>query len=382
MHVGIAGFEIKRSTVVFRKILGPLMAGLLVAGIGTAIYISYGRKAQDDATQAAAAAIVDVKGMIGSEKESFFMDAEVIQVLAKRGFRVKVEKVGSREIAFRDHTGFDFGFPAGAPAAIALQAKVKASQTYPTFFTPMAIASWKLLIPTLEQEGVARRNNDAYYIVDMKRLLALSENGARWRDLKGNTAYVTGKSVLITSTDVRKSNSAAMYLALASYVSNGNNVVNDGDQVAKVLPFVSSLFLRQGLQESSSAGPFEDYTTMGVGKAPLVMIYESQFLEYQSKRAQPNTDMVLLYPQPTIYTKHIVVPFTEHGRRLGEVLATDPDLQRLATHYGYRTASAEQFTDFLKSKKLEAPATLVDVIDPPSYEVLERMIQAIEQKFQ
>ena len=149
-----------------------------------------------------------------------------------------------------------------------------------------------------------------------------------------------------------------------------------------MLPFVTSLFLRQGLQESSSAGPFEDYTTMGVGKAPLVMIYESQFLEYQSKRAQPNPDMVLLYPQPTLYTKHILVPFTDNGSKLGELLANDAELQRLAADYGYRTAAPALFAEFLKARKLSAPVTLVDVIDPPSYEILERMIQAIEKKFQ
>lgn len=121
---------------------------------------------------------------------------------------------------------------------------------------------------------------------------------------------------------------------------------------------------------------------MGVGKAPLVMIYESQFLEYQSKRPQPNLDMVLLYPQPTLYTKHIVVPFSENGRKLGELLASDPQLQNLATQYGYRTASPENFAAFLKAKKLQAPANIVDVIDPPSYEILERMIQAIELQFQ
>jgi len=36
----------------------------------------------------------------------------------------------------------------------------------------------------------------------------------------------------------------------------------------------------------------------------------------------------------------------------------------------------------LKDKKLAAPTVLVDVIDPPSFEILERMIQSIEQKFQ
>jgi hypothetical protein len=365
-----------------KRVMGPALAAILAVGIAAAIYVSHGRNAEELAAREAAAAIVDLKGMIGSEKESFFADPKVIELLAARGFRVKVEKVGSREIATRDFSGYDFGFPAGTPAAITLQNKAKATQVYPTFFTPMAVASWNLLVPVLEKENIVRKTDGAYYIIDMKRLLSLSEKGARWRDLKENTAFPTGKSILIGSTDVRKSNSAAMYLALASYVVNDNNVVDDNEQVAKVLPFVTSLFLRQGLQESSSAGPFDDYTTMGVGKAPLVMIYESQFLEYQSKRAQPNPDMVLLYPQPTLYTKHILVPFTDNGRRLGEVLASDPELQKMAAQYGYRTSSPTYFTDFLKAAKLQAPTTLVDVIDPPSYEIMERMILAIEKKFQ
>lgn len=365
-----------------KRIIGPAIAAILVIGICAAVFVSHNRKSSDDAVMAAQASMVDLKGMIGSEKESFFSDEKVVSILAAKGFRVKVEKVGSREIISRDTKGYDFGFPSGSPAAMALQAKVKAKQVYPTFFTLMAIASWKLLMPTLEQEGIVKLTDGAYYIIDMKKLLDKSAQGVRWRDLKGNTTYATGKSVLISSTDVRKSNSAAMYLALVSYVMNDNNVVDDNEQINKLLPFVTSLFLRQGLQESSSSGPFEDYTTMGVGKAPLVMIYESQFLEYQSKRAKPNQDMVLLYPQPTIYTKHILVPFTENGRRLGELLATDKDLQKLATQYGYRTSSMENFTEFLKEKHLQAPVTLVDVIDPPSYEILNRMIQAIELKFQ
>ncbi|MDD2775288.1 MAG: hypothetical protein PHU06_04965 [Gallionella sp.] len=365
-----------------KRIIGPAVSIILAIGIGVAVMVSHERKANDEAVKNTAASVVTLKGMIGSEKESLFADARVIERLRTQGFRVEVEKVGSREIASRELKGYDFGFPAGAPAAIALQNKVKAKQVYPTFFTPMTIASWRLLIPVLEKEGVVKKEADTYYIVNMKRLLEMSANGVRWQDLAGNTAYPTRKSILVSSTDVRKSNSAAMYLALASYVVNDNNVMDDKAQVTQHLPFLTSLFLRQGLQESSSAGPFEDYTTMGVGKAPLVMIYESQFLEYQSKRAKPNMDMVLLYPQPTLYTKHIVVPFTENGRKLGELLATDPELQNLAAQYGYRTTSSDNFATFLKEKHLQAPITIVDVIDPPSYEMLERMIQAIELQFQ
>jgi hypothetical protein len=365
-----------------RRILGPALAVILLAGVAAGVYVSAGRQSATNAAREAAAAIVDVRGMIGSEKETFFADPEVEKLLAARGLRVHVDKVGSREIASRDLTGYDFGFPAGTPAAITLQRRVKATQVFPTFFTPMAIASWSSLVPVLERAGVVKTgDNGAHYIVDMGKLLAMVAQSRRWNDLPGNTAFPSGKSILVNSTDVRTSNSAAMYLALASYSLNGNNVVNTREQADQALPQLSSLFLRQGLQESSSAGPFEDYTTMGMGKAPLVMVYESQFLEYQSKRAQPNPEMVLLYPQPTIFTKHTLVPITEAGRRLGEVLATDPELQKMAVRYGYRTADTAQFTAFLAEKKLDAPAVLVDVVDPPSYEMLEYMTQAIEQKF-
>ena len=366
-----------------KRVLGPLLAAAVALGVAAAVYVSATRKSAEQVASQAAAAVTDIKGMIGSEKESFFLDPRVASILLERHhLRVKVEKVGSREIAVRDFKGYDFGFPAGAPAAIALQKKSKARQVYPTFFTPIAVASWRSLLPVLQGESIVKQADGAYYISDMKRLQGLIQSGARWRDLKNNTVYATGKSILISTTDVRKSNSAAMYLALASYIANDNNVVDDQRQMSAVLPLVTPLFLRQGLQESSSAGPFEDYTTMGIGKAPLVLIYESQFLEYQSRRPEPNPDMVLLYPQPTTYTKHIVVPFTEAGHRLGNALATDTQLQNLAAQYGYRTAAPEHFTGFLAEKKLSAPAVLIDVIDPPSFEMLERMIVAIEEKLQ
>ena len=320
--------------------------------------------------------------MIGSEKETFFSDPEVVRLLANKGFQVRTEKVGSRQIVSREPQGYDFGFPAGVPAGLALQRKAKAREVHAVFFTPMTIGSWGKIVQVLEKQQIVQKSEDMFHIIDMSRLFDLIDKGARWSELPGNTGYATNKSILINSTDVRTSNSAAMYLALASYVANGDSIVGNLQQARDVLPKVMPLFLRQGFQESSSAGPFEDYTTMGMGKAPLVMIYESQFLEFQSKRAQPNPEMVLLYPRPTLYTKHIFVPFSEKGERLGQLLAGDPDLQKMAARHGYRTANREYFDDFLKEKHLEAPGTLVDVIDPPSHEILERMIQAIEHGLQ
>jgi hypothetical protein len=55
----------------------------------------------------------------------------------------------------------------------------------------------------------------------------------RWKDLKGASAYDVNKSVLVSTTDVRKSNSAAMYLALTTYAFNGGDIVTDRDTAQK-----------------------------------------------------------------------------------------------------------------------------------------------------
>jgi hypothetical protein len=364
-----------------RKVLGPMLTVFLLAGVGGGIWLSAHEKDSQEQIAAEAAAVVEVKGLSGSEKLPFLTDPRVLEQLHKHGIQLTVQKSGSREIALRpDLKQFDFAFPAGVPAAIKIERQQAVRQSYTTFFTPMVVASWRPVVQLLEANGIVKQRNNAWYIIDMMKLLEWMETGQRWRDIPGNTQYSVGKSVLVSTTDVRKSNSAAMYLALVSYLVNGRDVVQDDAQLQKVLPFVSNLFLKQGYQESSSAGPFEDYVAMGMGKAPLVMIYESQFIEYlaNTPTAARNPDMVLLYPEPTVYTKHVLVPLNDKGRRLGELLADDPALQRLAVEYGFRVNNPTLFREVNTQRGIQAPDALLDVIDPPAYEVLEKMISSIE----
>ncbi len=366
-----------------KRLLGPVLAILLLLGIGVAGYRSYSQKTSIESARLDAEKMETVRGLIGSEKEGFFNDPRLQAILRKNGLNVQFEKVGSRAIAQRtDLKSFDFAHPAGAPAALKIQQNIKAQQVFTPFFTPMVLASWTQLLPTLEREGLVKKEADNYYLVDMPRFVELMDKGVRWKDLKDNTAYAVSKSVLISSTDVRRSNSGAMYLALASYVANGNNVVQSEAELQKVLPLMSSIFLKQGFQESSSAGPFEDYVSMGMGKAPMVMIYESQFLEYLGRQAgKPNPSMVLIYPKPTLFTKHVFVGISARGVKLGQLLESDPELQALAVEYGFRTNAQAPFLKAIADKKWPVPAVLVDVIDPPSFEVLEHMIAEIEKKY-
>lgn len=359
-----------------RRVIAPLLTLLFLAGLGAAIYISVSEQLTLSNT-------VMLRGLSGSEKLPFFRDPRVVEALRAHGLETQVEKAGSRQIATSyDVKQYDFVFPAGVPAAEKIRREQGLKRSFAVFFTPMVVASWRPIAELLEQNGIVEEREGAYYIIDLRKLLEAIAEEARWKDLKGGDAYPANKRVLITSTDIRKSNSAAMYLSLVSYVLNGDNIVQGESDYLPIMDQLAELFLRQGFTEHSSQVPFQDYLVMGPGKSPMVVIYEAQFLaEIAAENSAIRKDMVPLYPVPTLFTKHILLPISEDGARLGEALTTDPRLQELAAEHGLRTDNIAAFQNFVKRHDLTIPSTLVNVIEPPSYEVLERMIQIIEERY-
>lgn len=354
-----------------RRFIAIGLAALLIVGVVIAIGSQVAGRLAPEA--------VPVQGLIGSEKLPFFQDARVVAALKRGGFDVTVHTAGSRQIASMDLTDQDFVFPAGVPAAEKVRREHPGTTSVVPFFTPMAIATWQPIVDLLTAADVIHQRN-GYLAFDIAKYMDLVASDTRWRDLPNNSAYDVNKSILITTTDVRRSNSAAMYLSIISYIANGNNIVELGPAVDPLTRQLSPLFLRQGFSEASSEGPFEDYLVQGIGKAPLVMVYEAQFLA----RAAANDgsirpDMVLVYPEPTIFSKHTLVSLTPEGQRLGEFLSTDSEMRHLATEFGFRTSDTQAFRDFVTEHQLSVPETIIDVIEPPTYETLEAMITVLEQ---
>jgi hypothetical protein len=169
-------------------------------------------------------------------------------------------------------------------------------------------------------------------------------------------------------------------------------VVQGPEQEQQVLPSVIPLFLEQGFAAATSDPPFDDYLSQGVGNTPLLFIYEAQFLERVIEDRgsivrgsdDPDRNMVLLYPSPTVLSNHTLVPLTERGDEVGRLLSEDPTLQRLAAAHGFRTRQPDRFSEVVAERVGDAVpvrADVVDVIDPPAYETLERMLGAIEQAY-
>lgn len=362
---------------------------LAAALVGAFIYSMQGKQAVAQ-VEAKQAAMVTLKGLIALDVEPLLKDPRVVKILADHNFTLQVTRVGSREMSAKVAEGHDFYFPSGIVAAnqigdAAKKVKVVTS-SYSPFYTPMVLASWlpigKLLVANgvAKAGGLEKTNGGRVYELDFPKLTELMLAKKRWSELANNPDYKVSRSILVATTDVRKSNSAAMYLALASYALNKQELVTDLENARRMARQVAELFKRQGYQENYVNGNFDDYVSIGIGKTPLAFIYENQMVAYAISKQGVEADMVLMYPKPTIFNKVMLIAANEPAKQLGELLSNNPELRKIAIEYGFRTADIDTFTQRATQAGLAVQGRVTDVVDPPSYEIMAEMIEVISQE--
>ena len=361
---------------------------LLASAFGGALFFALRGQKQERIQQkesAAAASMVPLVGVISLDVEPYFKDPRVQRLLAAKQLPVIVVRVGSREMAAKvvPGTNTDFFFPSGVVAAnqvvdAARKANFAATQVSP-FFTPMVIASWEPVARILVANGMAKQMAPKVYGVDMAKLTQAMLAKTKWKDFKNAAGYDVGRSVLVSTTDLRRSNSGAMYLALTSQALLGD-VVTDRATAQQTALKLAELFKRQGYQESYVNGNFDDYVAIGMGKTPMAFIYENQLVAYALAKGGVGADMVLLYPLPTIVNKVVFISLNERAKALGALLANDAELQGIAVEYGFRIADTQRFVTALKPTGLAVEPRLTQVVDPPSFEIMAEMIDTVAKE--
>lgn len=368
------------------KAAKTLITVALLAAFGGAAWLSLRKTdlaALPPALSGRPAHLVELTGLIALDVEPYFKDPRVVQALARKGFKVGVTRIGSRDMAARAVPGQapDFFFPSGVVAAnqigdAARRANI-GTTAYSPFYTPMVIASWAPVAQVLAANAMARETQPQVWAVDLGKLVQAMLERKRWNQLKGAQGYDVNKSILVSTTDVRRSNSAAMYLALTSHAINGGEVVSDRGAAHKAALRAAELFKRQGYQENYVNGNFDDYVSIGMGKTPLAFIYENQMVSYALARKGVAADMVLMYPQPTIFNKVVFVAANEKSKALGEALSSDATLQQLAVEHGFRIGDTAHFAKVARAAGLAVEERIGQVVDPPSFELMADMIEVV-----
>ncbi|MBG0852864.1 substrate-binding domain-containing protein [Streptomyces spinoverrucosus] len=333
-----------------RRMTGIFLAVLLIGGVVAAVVVGRDNGEQSAATKT-------VRGVVGSEKAEFFADPQVVDALAAKGYTVKTEPSGSWAMEDLDLKGYDFAFPSSKAPADTLAEKYKAQQPLPRpFYSPLVVVAHGNAAEVLQANGLATLDEPRRGTLKMGAYLDAARDDRTWQELKGADKYGELSGTLyIASTDPVTSNSGALYLAAASYVDNDGKVVASDADVRRTAPLLRKLVTVQGAQQSSSDGAFRDFIS-GAGN-PLVLVYESQVAALLAQ-GQGVDDLAVLYPDTTATSDHTVVPLTDEGRELGQLLSTDPRLRELAVRHGFRpqgataefTAATADHTDYLNQK--------------------------------
>jgi hypothetical protein len=319
-----------------------------------------------------------LEGKMGS-KADFFDDQEVQRILMANHIKVHVTRTGSRDVAIHDIDEYDFVFPSGQPAAdLIIQDRTNAvpnryTKVYRPFTSPIVLATYREYAETLADNGIAAAQGDQdraealYYRLDLNAFLALvAKPGTSWNSIGIQQHGVSnGNGVLAQSPNICSSNSSGTYMGLVAFVQNGNKLPRDLDDAIRLAREIKPLVTAQGLP---SADLFRPYITPdGHGTAPIIVVYEHQYLAYQVEQqarfGQLDHSRVLLYPSTNFLTQPEFIALNPDGDRLGQLVTDNAALRERAVELGFRvlapTSAAESLplANYLSEHHVPVPSS-------------------------
>ncbi|CRK59472.1 hypothetical protein [Alloactinosynnema sp. L-07] len=333
--------------------------------------------------------LVTMRAKMGS-KADYFDDAVVKDLLLRHHMRVEVSHIGSREAATSDYSGFDFLFPSGQAVAGLTTKNKDFKNHFKPFISPLVLATYREYALALAEEGVATPYPDAsgyFYELDMSKFVALTQNERTWNDLKiGKHGFANGNVVLAQTSELCTSYGAGAYLGLVSQVVHGR-IPRSVEEARAFAEKIKQLHRSQGLESSAATENY--FVDEGRGIAPIIVMYEHQYLARQAQRVESGKGLdeqrVLLYPDTSIYTKPELITLTDDGDRLGHIVAEEPAFKQRAMELGFRVLdkegvySSERLAAFLAERGIPNPMIRRDETEavPLDSQLQEEMIRVV-----
>ena len=345
--------------------IGLILLLLVIAAVGVYLLLTSGPET------------VRLRGYVGGEKIGLLEDEEVQDIL-ERDHHVVLDyaKAGSLDMVTADHTGRDFLFPSSQNALEYYQQVHGAPASSEIIFnTPLVLYTYVPVLDAFMEHGMVTEQDGCYYM-DMDALVAAIEQGTTWADLGLLELY---GSVAVNTTDPVRSNSGNMFAGLLANVLVGG--VADERSVEAVLPRLKAIFEKLGYMESSSADLFDQFLKTGMGAKPLIAAYENQLLEFAVENPEDwailQDRIVMVYPSPTVWSSHIYIAMDEAGAAGIDALM-DPAVQRLAWEkHGFRTDVSSTNEQLQRFGVEHVAASITQAVSMPSYETMERIIDAL-----
>lgn len=377
---------------------GPLAisVALLIAGTAAIVLVVTGAKSSKSSSTATAASVAAVNCLGGSEKQALMADPDVQKILREKyGVRVNYTSMGSYAqvqlpTSQLKAQGVDCLWPSSASAQRVFES-LHATSDFPQYRSDTVLQSPEVIYSgpestaALLRTGIVAQRANRYYIVDMKRLLLeLVLKHRTWQSLG---APSIGRPVTIFSTDPAKSNSGFTLSQLELIIVSTDDPYSEPtlEQAKAHLGVVHGLYAAQGLQAASSDAGFQQWLLQGAEQyAPLYAGYENQIIQQvvQSKddptvAKQLESQVRILYPEPTVYADHPLLALDTNAGRLIDALR-DPEIQKLAwQRFGFRSGVQFGITNVADFPHLPL-ATNLRITTPPNAAVTLALLKCIQ----
>ncbi|MDR2143777.1 MAG: hypothetical protein LBP29_05360 [Treponema sp.] len=322
---------------------------------------------------------IAANGYLGGEKSGLFDDTRFAGVTLKNyGISIRYKKAGSIDMISAPLEEMDYLFPSNYTALELYKQKYGATykRAEVVFNSPVVLYTRKSVAEAFKSQGWIRSEGETEY-VDLVKLIDAILADTKWSGIGLDELYGT---IFVISTDPLKSNSGNMFAGLVANMLNSGDVATEESLEAngeKLKRFFSKL----GYLESSSADLFNSFLKTGIGAKPVIVGYESQILEFSVEHpaewAYVKDDIVVLYPEPTVWSAHPFIALTDNGNRVLDVLLED-EIQTLAweTH-GFRTgiASGQEANKVFDIKGV--PGQVKKVIQLPNPDTMQKIMDII-----
>lgn len=358
------------------KVAGVVLLVFLVAGaVVYQVYLN-----PEGTGRTLLAQTYELTGFVGSEKANYLENPDVQrQLLSRYGIDVNYRKAGSIEMIDLDHSEMDYLWPSSRVASELFKTRGgEGRRSEITFFSPIVFYSWTQVTEKLIDAGLVSRVDNSYYVIDLPQVIDAIAGNRTWADI--GVDFLRGP-ITVLSTDPTQSNSGNLFAGLVANVLNSETVVSP-QTLPSVLNATLDVFRRQGLMEHSTGTLFERYLTVGMGQFPLIVGYENQIVEFRLQNPDAwqrySEHITILYPQPTVYSEHVLIALTDDGERLVEAFLDPQDdtLLRLAwEQHGFRGGLGND-PSALGIDGIAA--SLTQITQMPTPEVMETIIRALD----
>jgi hypothetical protein len=327
------------------------IVGIVVVVVVAVFFIVSGKDSDQSGATVAPDGTVRLTCYGGSEKEDLVNDADVKRILKdKFGLEVNFVAKGSyKQVQISADQlkadKIDCLWPSSASAQAIFEGSGTSGEFGNDYQAASVLQSPEVLYANreaadgLQRAGIVAVRDDAYYIVDLKRLLEeFLLQGKSWSDLG---VPLPSGPVLINSSDPATSNSGMTLaqLELATVASGNPYQPATEQQAGAALGKVKALVDSQGLMRTGSDSAFEQWVIQQTGG--LLAGYENQLLQWITTRNKGVVPpgIVTLYPEPTIFNDHPILTLTEPAKKLITAMEDD-EIQDIAwSRYGFRSGT-------------------------------------------